>query len=139
MRFCTSSFPWVFRCKLTPKEYLSKRLISIQHDPTLLFQQQTGAAGTSFSMPVVGFALRDTAFALPPFDFSHVKRKTCAENCVSYPVQAVLLKVFPFLQLITILITVTPQLFTAPITTNSSLATQFSQLSCCTTLSPRVK
>ena len=111
----------------------------LPHDPITLFHQQSCAARTSLSMPVVTSGLIDAAFPAPPFNFAFVDPRTIVESRVSNPVQAVLLHVPPSLQQITTVTTVTPQRFTAPITTNSSFSTQiFPTLSCCTNPFPRV-
>ena len=81
---------------------------NLPRDPTHLFQQQSCAAATSLSMPVVISELNDTAFAPPTFDFAHVNPRTFVDNCVSNSVQAVPLHVLPSLQLITTVTTVTP-------------------------------
>ena len=90
-------------------------------------------------MLVVTFALHNTALAPPPFDFPRVNLKRSVETCVPNPVQTVPLDVLPSLRPITTVTTVPPQQFTAAITTNSSLATQFfPNLSSCKNPSPRV-
>ena len=104
-----------------------------------LFQQQSYAAGTSLSFPVVTSALNDTAFASPPVDIAHVNPRTFVKNCVSNLAQVVPSHINPSLQRVMTVTTVKPQQFTAPLTTNNSLVTQiFPNLSSCTNPLPRV-
>ena len=58
-------------------------------DSTPLLQQQSCAAGKS---------LNDTAFAPPPFEIAHLNTRKFVENCVTNPIQAVLLQVLPSLE-----------------------------------------
>ena len=105
----------------------------------LLFEQQSCAVGTSFSMPVVTSELINTALSPPPFDLPFMNTRTFVRNNVSNPVQAVPFYVLPSLQTIIIVTTVRPQGFIALITTNSSAATEiFPNLNCCTNIKPRV-
>ena len=101
-------------------------------EPTLLFQQQSCAAGTSLSMTVVNSGLNDTSIAPPTFEIAQVNPGIFFENSVSNPVRAVPVHVFPSLQRVMTLTNVTPQRFTSPIATNSSIVTEiFPNLSSC--------
>ena len=66
--------------------------------PTPFFQQQLSATGIRRSMPVVTVGLNNTVCAAPLFDFAHVNPIAFVKNCVSNPLESVLLQVFTSLQ-----------------------------------------
>ena len=106
---------------------------NLTRDPRLLFQQKSCADGSSISMPLVTSGLNDTAFAPPTFESAQVNPRIIVEKCVSDPVLAMPVHIFPSSQPVMTVATATLQRFTAAIATNGSLLTQiFPSSSSCT-------